>query len=325
MTKKRLIRFDWAMKYILRNKANFDVLEGFLSNLLKESITIENLLESESNRTEETSKFNRVDLACIDGQGRRIIIEIQNQREADYIQRLLWGTSQAIAESIQIGAPYQEVVKVISISILYFPISNSKEYIYKGQTEFRGIHTHELLELYHKRLQAICDAPPAAGNVFPEYYLIDVERFEDIINDEIDEWVYFFKHGEIRSDFTSQGILLASQRLDVLAMSQQERKRYESYLGYLASERDMFSTAIAEGEAKGWVKGREEGRAEGREEGRVEGREEGRAEGIQQGAELRTLEIARRMLAKGDSPEDIADLTGLSVTEVCKLRDMSRK
>ncbi len=29
---KKLVRFDWAIKYILRNKANFDVLEAFLSN-----------------------------------------------------------------------------------------------------------------------------------------------------------------------------------------------------------------------------------------------------------------------------------------------------
>ncbi len=30
---KKLVRFDWAMKYILRNKANFDVLEAFLTSL----------------------------------------------------------------------------------------------------------------------------------------------------------------------------------------------------------------------------------------------------------------------------------------------------
>jgi len=66
MPNKKLIRFDWAMKYILRNKANFDVLEGFLSNLLKEEIKVEDIVESESNRDAENRKFNRVDLKCID-------------------------------------------------------------------------------------------------------------------------------------------------------------------------------------------------------------------------------------------------------------------
>ena len=46
------IRFDWAMKRLLRNKANFAVLEGFLTTLLNEKIVIQTLLESESNQDE---------------------------------------------------------------------------------------------------------------------------------------------------------------------------------------------------------------------------------------------------------------------------------
>jgi len=33
---KKLIRFDWAMKTLLRDKANFDILEGFLGALLND-------------------------------------------------------------------------------------------------------------------------------------------------------------------------------------------------------------------------------------------------------------------------------------------------
>lgn len=44
MKVKQLIRFDWAMKRLLRNKANFDILEGFLSELLKEDIKIKQIL-----------------------------------------------------------------------------------------------------------------------------------------------------------------------------------------------------------------------------------------------------------------------------------------
>ena len=35
MTARSMISFDWAMKRLLRNKANFEVLEGFLSELLR--------------------------------------------------------------------------------------------------------------------------------------------------------------------------------------------------------------------------------------------------------------------------------------------------
>ena len=59
---KNLIRFDWAMKKLLRSKANFGILEGFLSELLKQDVKILNLLESESNKNDKDGKFNRVDM-----------------------------------------------------------------------------------------------------------------------------------------------------------------------------------------------------------------------------------------------------------------------
>jgi hypothetical protein len=43
---KKLIRFDWAVKKLLRNKANFVVLEGFLSELLFGNIKIDRILNS---------------------------------------------------------------------------------------------------------------------------------------------------------------------------------------------------------------------------------------------------------------------------------------
>ena len=54
---KKLIRFDWAIKRILRNKVNFVVLEGFLSELLFDNIKIEYILESESNQETEEEKL----------------------------------------------------------------------------------------------------------------------------------------------------------------------------------------------------------------------------------------------------------------------------
>lgn len=47
---KKLVRFDWAMKKMLCHKANFDILEGFLSELLEEDLRIKQILDSESNK-----------------------------------------------------------------------------------------------------------------------------------------------------------------------------------------------------------------------------------------------------------------------------------
>jgi len=55
MPQRTLISFDWAMKKLLRSKANFDILEGFLSELLKENLTILEILESESNKSIATT------------------------------------------------------------------------------------------------------------------------------------------------------------------------------------------------------------------------------------------------------------------------------
>ncbi len=51
-----LIRFDWAMKRLLRDKSNFVVLEGFLSTLLGEDLRICRFLESESDSIEVRRK-----------------------------------------------------------------------------------------------------------------------------------------------------------------------------------------------------------------------------------------------------------------------------
>ena len=205
MSTRKLVRFDWAIKYILRNKANFDVLEGFLSNLLKEKITVEEILESESNQEAEKRKFNRVDLKCKDSNGRELIIEIQNEREVDYLQRILWGASKAVVESIDIGEEYTNVVKVISISILHHEIKEDKntDFIYYGTTELIGLHDKKPLVLNDAIVNGKKDNIVTSKRVFPEYYMIYVKKFQDMINDDIDEWVYFFKHGKIRDDFKS--------------------------------------------------------------------------------------------------------------------------
>lgn len=57
----KYIRFDWAIKRLLRQKANFAVLEGFLTVFIGEKITITEILESEGNQLSEEDKFNRVE------------------------------------------------------------------------------------------------------------------------------------------------------------------------------------------------------------------------------------------------------------------------
>ncbi|WPD20964.1 MAG: PD-(D/E)XK nuclease family transposase [Candidatus Electrothrix scaldis] len=116
MSARKLISFDWAMKKLLRSKANFEILEGFLSELLKEDVHIQEILDSESNKESQSDRFNRVDLKVRDGQGDIIIIEFQYDREFDFLQRIFFGTTKAITEHMAEGSAYSKgVEKIISI------------------------------------------------------------------------------------------------------------------------------------------------------------------------------------------------------------------
>ena len=84
------IRFDWAMKCLLRDKANFSVLEGLLTTLLNEKITIRKLLESESNQESEFDKYNRVDILAEDSKGTLLTSSLQKPLFYNYlINRIL--------------------------------------------------------------------------------------------------------------------------------------------------------------------------------------------------------------------------------------------
>lgn len=108
----KLIRFDWAIKKLLRHKANFKILEGFLTELLKFEVTIDSILKSEGNKETSHDKFNRVDIMIKSTSGERMIVEVQNDSQVDYFQRMLYGTSKLIEKGKQQGMQQgqQEVI-----------------------------------------------------------------------------------------------------------------------------------------------------------------------------------------------------------------------
>ena len=167
MAHDKYVRFDWAAKRMLRDKANFGVLEGLVSVLLEEEIHIDEILESEANQDSFDDKFNRVDIKAKNSKGEIILVEIQLTREVFYLERILYGVAKAITEHIQLGDKYDKVKKVYSISILYFDLGKGKDYVYHGQTEFYGIHPGDELEITARERDAIEMKTPK--EIFPEY------------------------------------------------------------------------------------------------------------------------------------------------------------
>ncbi len=265
MQKRRLITFDWAMKRLLRSKANFEILEGFLSELLHDDISILEVLESESNKVTAIDKYNRVDLKVRNQKDEIIIIEVQYEREYDYLQRILYGTSSVITEHIDRSEPYSKVVKVISVNILYFDLGHGADYIYRGTTVFQGIHQHDELELNES--QKILYSKEKIFELFPEYYLIRVNNFDDIARNTLDEWVYFLKNEEVREEFSARGLQKAKEQLDIMKLPEKERTAYNRYVDDLHYQASMVESSYGIGHLNGRKEGREEGRTEGLADG----------------------------------------------------------
>ncbi|MCF0202387.1 MAG: PD-(D/E)XK nuclease family transposase [Bacteroidaceae bacterium] len=317
----RYIRFDWAMKKLLRDKANFVVLEGFISTLLEKDIRISHIIESESNRDGADDKQDRVDVAAEDEKGVKYIIEVQAESEVSYFQRILFGTSEFVRSCIKRGESYGDIKKIYSINIVYFNLGKGEDYVYHGTTEFRGIHTGDLLNLSPFQQEKF--GVSEVSDIFPEYYILKVNGFNDVAKTPLQEWIQFLKNETIPETPTAKGLKEAKKVMAYTHMTRTERAAYDKHLDNVSVLRDNIITARGEGRIEGrlegMIEGRKEGREEGREEGRKEGRKEGREEGRMEGAKAQAMETARRMKAKGMPIEDIAEITDLSAEEIAKL------
>lgn len=283
------IRFDWAMKRLLRNKANFGVLEGFLTTLLEESIKIQKLLESESNQEDEFDKYNRVDILAENSKGELILIEVQNNNEYAYFQRMLFGASKLVTEYINRGESYDKIRKVYSVNIVYFALGSGKDTVYHGKTEFRGIHDGDVLELSPFQKQTF--KVDHVSQLYPEYYILKANDFNRVAKSPLDEWIYYLNTGNIPDSATAPGLSEVREHLKIERMTKDELKAYYRHLDNIVILRDNIYTE------------REEGRMAGIEEGRMEER----------------LSTARKMKAKGLDSATISDVTGLSCEDIDKL------
>ena len=245
---KKLIRFDWAIKRLLRNKANFVVLEGFLSELLYDNIKIKQILESESNQETDDDKFNRVDILTENSKNELIIIEIQNTYEIDYFHRMTYGVSKSISENLSIGQAYENVKKVISVNIVYFDLGQGKDYIYQGKTEFKGLHEKDILELSHRQKAKFLKEN--VSDIFPEYYLLKVNNFTGNAKDTLDEWIYFLKNSEVQQGFKAKGLKEAEQVLDIMQLEKDDQYSYNRHLDNLSLKASEMISLQEEAEYK---------------------------------------------------------------------------
>ena len=272
--------------------------EGFLTTLLNEKIVIQKLLESESNQEDEFDKYNRVDMLAENSKGELILIEVQNNNEYAYFQRMLFGTSKLVTEYINRGEGYDKVRKVYSVNIVYFSLGSGKDTVYHGKTEFRGIHQGDMLELTPFQKQTF--KVDTVSQLYPEYYILKVNDFNQVAKSPLEEWIYYLNTGDIPDSATAPGLTEARERLKLDKMTKAELDAYYRHLDNIVILKDNIFTERAEGHAEGRVEGHAEGRVEGSNEGRLEEKREA-------ASNMKTLNI----------PLDvISQVTGLSIEEI---------
>jgi predicted transposase/invertase (TIGR01784 family) len=284
-----LIRFDWAIKRLLRNKANFVILEGFLSELLKEDIHIVEILESESNMQDAGNKLTRVDLLVKNATGELVIIEVQNSYKHDYLLRILFGVAKLIVDNMGKRMDYSNVKKVISVNIVYFNFGQGEDYIYRGSTNYVGMYKEDILALSDH--EKIVFKAERIDKIYPEFYIIKVNNFNNVAKNTLDEWVNFLKTEEVKVGSQAKGLTEAKEEIEMLKLDKAAMAEYdrevEAWRDYSS---DMSTHFMA---------------------GKLEGIEQGKQQGIQQGILDGKLAIARNCIEEGMTIIQISKITGL--------------
>ena len=98
-----------------------------------------------------------------------------------------------------------------------------------------------------------------------------------------------------------------------IARMKQEKEERNMYLTY--------TSRMMEYRQDGYAEGREEGISIGLATGREEGISIGLEQGLERGAHQTKLETARKLITRGYAPEEIADVSGLTLSQVQELLD----
>ena len=317
---RTIISFDYAIKEILRDKANFDILSGFLTELIEKPVTVQEILDSEGNPSAKKGKVNRLDLKAKIDDGEVAVFEIQYFDQIDFLGKILFNACKAVVEQISTGKLY-DVKKVYSINIAYYDIGAKSEYVFVASlNEFKGIHFDEVIP-FSQNLDPTSGEPKA---IHPEYFLIVPKIFDEKIIDDkgnvvsdifkegtaskFDEWVYVLKNSVVKSDFTAAGIQEAGDKLNILQMTPQQKAEYEADKRAEMTQKSQLYTAELKGEIRG--------RMEGEEIGLQKGEEIGLQKGEEIGLQKEKVDASIRGFKKGHSIETIAEFTDLSTEQV---------
>ena len=144
------------------------------------------------------------------------------------------------------------------------------------------IHQNDVLELTPFQKQTF--KVDAVSQLYPEYYILKVNDFNQVAKSPLEEWICYLNTGDIPDSATAPGLTEARERLKLDKMTKTELEAYYRHLDNIVILKDNILTE----------------RAEGRAEGRAEEKRE----------------TARNMKALNIPINTISQITGLSAEEI---------
>ena len=144
-----------------------------------------------------------------------------------------------------------------------------------------------------------------------EYIYVEIAKFNKPL-EELDtlyeKWLYalknLYKLTQRPKELCDKVFDRLFEEAEIAKFTPQEMREYETSKMAYRDIKNSVDTA----------------KREGIEIGMAKGMEKGRAEGIEEGMSQRSLEIARKMLAKGMDEASIMDMTGLTAEEIKLLK-----
>ena len=278
-------KIDFVFKKIFGAENNKLVLIDFLNSAINDEDKIVDVELKNTDIEKEflDSKFSRLDIKAITDKKEHVNIEIQVKNEYNMIQRSLYYWSRMYSEQIGNGENYNKLQRTICINILGFKYLDNEEYH----------NVYRLKEV--DRNEELTD--------LMELHFIELPKFEETEdcdeNDALAKWIEFLKEPESnivrKLELEDKAIKKAKEELYKLSMDSKERERYR------IREKTMMDeiSALENAEKKGIEQGREEGE------------------------KRKSVEIALNALKAGLDLSTVSNLTGLSISEIENLLDIS--
>ena len=310
------IVYDKPFKLIVFKRGNEDLLIGILNLLIPDKNIVSLSFDDKEQHGESVSDKSAIfDVFCTSDNGEQFIVEMQNSEQDAFTDRMLCYANYPIRAQLSAKLAEKERNPASVIDYRLKPVYVVSLLNFAMQQESGSAVEHGMISRYDLRNAGNGELMTDALHfVYLELDRLSVDMGEpQKCTTLLQQFAYSVKYmhrlKEMPKCFDNELLERLYSASEFANMTLIQQREYEETMRTILDDDAIKEFA--------WKKGLKEGREKGMAEGLAEGRAKGRAEGIK----LRSIEIAKQMLAKGISPETVAECTGLTAEEINGLCD----